>query len=347
MNHRAKRYSKFADQLAISTGADILYMGLFDAASRTFCEHWIGTGRDLAMRAFGDADLAALTKAMPDIAASLETREPLRSHAETPVQPRWITSSPFRVSVGTRVGPLYPVVAVRGGAESGNETMINAFLPVAMSFLAERLEDLAGQENQQDDHLLMTALRALSVHFAVVDSNGVIQCRANMSNDWLVQHGNFEIAGERLVARTRSVQTAFQEALRLATGPDRRSSIVPLRDKSGAVRLVWISQLEQSDQPHALVILGRGKENPALREHLLKLSGLTFSERRVAHQVLRGKSLAETAEETNLALSTVRSYMKRILAKTSTRRQSEFVLHYQGALNRMDIVPSEDLGLRH
>ena len=327
-----QRHQDFANQLASAGGVDVLYMGVFDSDAGFFLEHWVGSKAP-----HDPSELSRLTEKMKEVLG------PRGSHPDlAPQGTGQIKTKRFRVSIGKPRGHLYPVVAVHGWADPDNDTSFDAFWPVAMSFVAGHLEDLAGQKKRKSRHLKEAALRALSVHFAVVDSNGGIDCYANLSNDWLAEHGGFEIDRERLVARSDETQRAFLAALRLATGPEGESSIVSLRNDGGRVKLVWVSRLEEADEPRALVILSRGRENTALSERLLKLSGLTVAERRVADHVLQGKSLMETAQETNLALSTVRSYMKRILAKTSTHRQSQFVSHYQEALARIAIAPSED-----
>ncbi|UWR24436.1 helix-turn-helix transcriptional regulator [Sulfitobacter sp. S190] len=338
MKQKTQEYRDFANQLAASAGVDAMYMGVFDSYAGYFLDHWAGFGAagDCARVTSAGDSLTVLTQAMRTI--SLRRKRGQDTCAETL---RRIDAAPFEITIGEPRGHLYPVVAVLGGETAGRRASLDALLPVALSFVSEQLKHLTGAKGQRNRRLIDTALRVLSVHFAVVDRNGMIDCCANISDDWLANHGGFEIDKERLIARSPKVQDAFQQALDLATGPEGKSSIVSLRNDEGPARMVWVSHLAEFAEPRALVILGRGRENSALRDHLLKLSGLTAAERRVACHILRGKSLGETAEETNLALSTVRSYMKRILAKTSTRRQSEFVSRYQGALSRMAIAPSE------
>lgn len=344
MTHASGRYREFADQLAVSANVDMIYMGVYDTHGGFFLDHWAGY-RNPAERGGQNEILSRLTRAMQKIDLPGQTRRPAASDAapdpeEAAVQHEFATA-PFRIIVGKPTGHLYPLVAVQEWKTSGDKCPLDTFLSVALSFATAQLRNIIGQKGRRTNRLIDTALRVLAVHFAVVDSSGTIECSANISNEWLARNVDFEIDKDRLMARTYKVQDAFQKALDLATGPEAKPSIVSLRTESGPNRMVWISRLAEFSEPRALVILGRGEENPMLREHLLKLSGLTASERRVAHHVLRGKSLDETAKATDLAVSTVRSYMKRILAKTSTRRQSEFVSYYQGELVRMAIAPSE------
>jgi DNA-binding CsgD family transcriptional regulator len=55
------------------------------------------------------------------------------------------------------------------------------------------------------------------------------------------------------------------------------------------------------------------------------LYGLTPAEARVVAALIAGRSLTEHARECGVSVETVRSHLKRAMAKTETRRQSELV----------------------
>jgi DNA-binding CsgD family transcriptional regulator/PAS domain-containing protein len=78
-------------------------------------------------------------------------------------------------------------------------------------------------------------------------------------------------------------------------------------------------------QPLALIFL-RDPESPApTPDQLRDLFGLTRSEAAIAADLGCGQTLARIAETHGIALSTARSHLKQILAKTGTRRQAELV----------------------
>lgn len=78
-------------------------------------------------------------------------------------------------------------------------------------------------------------------------------------------------------------------------------------------------------QPLALIFL-RDPESPApIPEQLRDLFGLTRSEAAIAADLGCGLTLARIAKTHGIALSTARSHLKQILAKTGTRRQAEVV----------------------
>jgi DNA-binding CsgD family transcriptional regulator len=60
-------------------------------------------------------------------------------------------------------------------------------------------------------------------------------------------------------------------------------------------------------------------------ERLLQLYGLTRAESRLAAKIAQGRSLEEAAAMLNITTQTARSYTKRILGKTGTKRQVELV----------------------
>jgi DNA-binding CsgD family transcriptional regulator len=71
--------------------------------------------------------------------------------------------------------------------------------------------------------------------------------------------------------------------------------------------------------PHVqLRTAGSGRE-------LAGLYGLTRAEERLLHLILDGLGLFEAAERLGVSRNTARTHMKRIYAKTGTRRQAELM----------------------
>jgi DNA-binding CsgD family transcriptional regulator len=76
--------------------------------------------------------------------------------------------------------------------------------------------------------------------------------------------------------------------------------------------------------PAALVFI-RDPEAPVDLQALRALYGLTRTEAAVAGALAQGRSPEQIAERLGIGLATVRSHLKRILAKTGTHRQAEAV----------------------
>jgi DNA-binding CsgD family transcriptional regulator len=79
--------------------------------------------------------------------------------------------------------------------------------------------------------------------------------------------------------------------------------------------------------PH-LVVLVIDPERPqrARRDDLVRLYGLTAREAAVASGLSEGKTIELVADELGITYETGRSHLRRILEKTGTRRQTEFIL---------------------
>src|SRR5207247_10282806 len=60
-------------------------------------------------------------------------------------------------------------------------------------------------------------------------------------------------------------------------------------------------------------------------ELLQRHYGLTATEARVAALLVQGMNVKRVAEEMNVTLNTTRTHLKRVFAKTNTKRQSELV----------------------
>lgn len=80
------------------------------------------------------------------------------------------------------------------------------------------------------------------------------------------------------------------------------------------------------DSPAVVVFLNDPSACPKSRGELLKmLWGLTATEARLADLLLEGLETREAAERMSITIETARFHLKRVLAKTGARRQSELV----------------------
>ena len=138
-------------------------------------------------------------------------------------------------------------------------------------------------------------------------------------------------ANERLVLADRAAQARLTEALSTITATTGATPCtVPLRDAVGrATMVLHLMPVRRS----AHDIFGRGyalllvtpvavDRAPSL-ELLRSLFDLTVSEARVARGLATGKSLDTIAAEGEVAITTVRSQLRRVLEKTGCTRQAE------------------------
>jgi DNA-binding CsgD family transcriptional regulator/PAS domain-containing protein len=82
---------------------------------------------------------------------------------------------------------------------------------------------------------------------------------------------------------------------------------------SGATALVLIIDPEQEPEP-AVALLRR-------------LHGLTNTEAQVALRIVRGADLKQVSEELSVSVTTVRTHLQHLFAKTDTHRQAELIRH--------------------
>ena len=133
--------------------------------------------------------------------------------------------------------------------------------------------------------------------------------------------------GGRLVARRADLRPRLDAALSAATTDEPRvPGALALPPGDGGSPPEMVTVIPFGSGPHALVVLGgagawdEGRSEPALRA-----LGLTAAERRLVGHLCRGRPLEEAAGEAEVTISTARTYLKRIFAKTGTHRQSELV----------------------
>lgn len=345
-DHKSFYRKTFAEHLAVSTGADFVYMGFFDCNNRLFIDWWVGRGNAQVPEP-GPQDILQLVKKIDRVAATVaqvwrpgyDASIDLVRQPTLPDNARWDLSENCLIGIGGQMGTLVPVIVVLGGTHHA-EGASGAFLGMGMSYMAQELHTLTPSSAMLRDDALEKALGMLAIHFAVVDSYGTVSYSTDLPVDWLRENGGFKIVSGRLTAQAQKTQKRLNHALQRATGLARQSSIISIETPSGRAKIAVIMPVRESSPRQALVIFEQGGADPVLRDHLLKLFGLTNSERRITHLLLEGKSLSEAAEKTNLSMSTVRSYMKGIFAKTSTRRQSELVAQFQNAVPRVKYAPS-------
>lgn len=138
-------------------------------------------------------------------------------------------------------------------------------------------------------------------------------------------------AGDRLVLADRRAQARLSEALLTITATAGGAGCtVPLRDAVGrATMVLHLMPVRRSahdifGRGYALLLVtpvavGRAPSLDLMRS----LFDLTVSEARVASGLATGKSLEAIASEGGVAITTVRSQLRRVLEKTGCTRQAE------------------------
>lgn len=141
-------------------------------------------------------------------------------------------------------------------------------------------------------------------------------------------------------ARTRALDTAVRKCAALATAPDSANAApdpdgLPLARPSGALPLramIWPlpylgATTETAFGPASVLLVVFDPEHRQVTPvgWLAQQFGLTPSEQRLTEAIVNGVPLADAAEQLGIRISTARTRLKTIQAKTDCHRQSDLV----------------------
>ena len=320
-----------AKLLAHSSGADLAAIGIVSLVDRRIANMCISTGEANPELSETDA-IRAVSQAVASQLSLLRSDPALRvlnADQEGNVDTRqiWLRSTRHLIGIGDRHGKLAAFTAlIYNRTERVDTPERRNLIRIGLTYASQQLSNWASLGSETGSPLLPDAiLRSLSFGFIVVDALGAVDYVKDSSQGWLAKSRDIEIQNRRLSSENPRNQHMLQSALAAATGPQRKTSVLQLESQEGNLPDTLIILPIQDTQPRALVIFGQDQEDSTLRDLLLQTFGLTLAERRLTHHLLAGRSLAEAAVEANLTISTARSYLKRIFAKTGMHRQSELV----------------------
>ncbi len=316
---------KMAERLALAAGFSAACIGILDCSKRTLVDAWIGRGESNSSLTHAQV-LDVVTRALKTSLA-LQPPEPaqtLSDEGET-----WLWSRRYLIGIGERVGNLAPVTALvssRGRQEisAKQQSLAHIGLTYAEQLRQERFGINGTNERSRIPEII---LRSLSFGFAVTDATGTISYVTDLAKAWLERENDLQISNDRLCAVAQNNQQMLLEALARATGPLQKTSVVHLGGSDERPRTIVVLPMGRAPTL-ALVVFGQARGDGILPERLLTALGLTVAERRLALQLLAGKSLAAAAEDNNVTIATARSYLKRIFIKTGVHRQSQLIALY-------------------
>ncbi len=191
----------------------------------------------------------------------------------------------------------------------------------------------------------LDALDHVDAGILVVDSSRRIVYANALAEAMLRDEAELGALGGRLVLKQPALDARFADIIRdtLAIGQGRlvgaRPPLSLLRDEHLPITLT-VTLLRprwsrcDGQPPLALIFLRDPERVVADIEKLRGLFGLTAAEAVIAADLAKGLSLDRIAQAHGVAIATVRSHLKKILAKSGTSRQAELV-----ALIAMSIAP--------
>ncbi len=238
----------------------------------------------------------------------------------------WSAGTALRVPSGDNIVFSMERALTRGPIERDHLDRLDGLRPhLARSALISARLGLQRAEGATD---ALTALRlpALLLDDAgrVVEANEMIQGMGDQ-----IGFG----AGERLVLPDRLANEQLADRLAaLGTHAGDQSCSLPLRDGMGQpVGVLHVVPVRRAahdifGRGYALVVLTPiGTDKSPSADLMRSLFDLTRSESRVARGLAAGKTAEEIAKEGDVALTTVRSQIRRVLEKTGCQRQAEVV----------------------
>jgi DNA-binding CsgD family transcriptional regulator len=245
--------------------------------------------------------------------------------------PIWCNEKNFLIGIGRPVSHYYPVLAICKN-EPQVSTEVRSILKFALTYVHQALTEHIYSKPIWPEGLAQATLKLLSIGYFVVSRGGEIEIDGREISQ---QECSFlTVAHNRLSTPDTKDRAALAEAIRLAAGEEKTSSILSISSGEDQLKMVLVAPFEQGVGGQALILFeADGTDHGVLREHFFRAHAITRSESLVAHEVLNGRSPAEASASTGLSLETVRSYLKQVFYKTGTHRQSELIsLYYSWTL---------------
>jgi DNA-binding CsgD family transcriptional regulator len=141
------------------------------------------------------------------------------------------------------------------------------------------------------------------------------------------------------VADTATLKALIANAMSSTSRDKDGGALAVIARKSGRPPLrVLVTPLAQrpiaysEDTPAALVFITDPEKMPLpSQQHLQRLFSLTPAEARVAMALLDGESVERLADHLGISRNTARTHLRRLFAKTNTKRQGELIRVLLGA----------------
>ncbi len=202
------------------------------------------------------------------------------------------------------------------------------------------IESTSGTQDQTLSNITkdlgLAALDHLSLSVIVVDAEGRIVL-TNKSGGALLSRGDGlnRSAGEICKASNPSESEKLHQLIRTAASgaaESEQGSYVISVERPSCKRAYSIlaipigaSPTEQNETLVALYVADPANQPLPSSEAISRLFSLTPAEARIVHELVKGASLDEAAQNAGVTVGTARTYLKQVFSKTDTKRQAELV----------------------
>jgi DNA-binding CsgD family transcriptional regulator/PAS domain-containing protein len=159
----------------------------------------------------------------------------------------------------------------------------------------------------------------------LLDETGHISHCNQQAELYLSRHPHLKIINKSLhwinTRNNQQIQQTIQTCL-----SEQSTHILPLGiDDCVPIILTFVPLVFKQNANGAAVFIYTENQLPVNQQILCELYDLSVKEAFVCSELITGRSPAEIAEVTYLSYETVRTYIKRIMTKTETRRQGELI----------------------
>ncbi|MDZ4792205.1 MAG: LuxR C-terminal-related transcriptional regulator [Hyphomicrobiales bacterium] len=179
-------------------------------------------------------------------------------------------------------------------------------------------------------------LDALNLGVVLADEDSRILHANRSAEDMLRSNGPVKGVGGKLRAENASASAEIKSAIELATSRERKIEkkgiAVRLSDDCEAPVIAHVLPLGEGEprtfiepKAAAAVFISTPMDEGACVATLKGLYGLTVGEAKALAPILSGKTAPEAADELGVAVSTARTHLKNIYAKTNVTKQSELM----------------------
>ena len=201
------------------------------------------------------------------------------------------------------------------------------------AFRLQRLLERAEDNNKA----LLTSIAQFDFGVIALDGDGRITNLSAPASHLLEQQDGIRIQASRLEATYPAENRKLQEMLVFANQvcehpyqPNGNTLLLSRKSGKKPLQLVAFPFVSNGslvdDRPQVLVFLSDPSSKPASRAAVLRaLYGLSPTESRLADLLLQGFEVREAADHLRTTLETARFHLKRVLAKTGSRRQTELM----------------------
>jgi DNA-binding CsgD family transcriptional regulator len=181
--------------------------------------------------------------------------------------------------------------------------------------------------------VLCAAFDQLSIAVLILSASGQILFANRAANDMLEAGWPIRLLDGCLQGKDRDVTAALKQAIELVSSSEQGAEAGPYEvclahtsvDRPGAIAELRPLTFDDAEPAIALFIMQAGQATYHGIDGLAEAFGLSKAETRSLKALAETQDPAEAAVRLNLALSTVKSHLRRIFQKTNTSRQADLL----------------------